>query len=82
MPTTPSAAFRLGERVDHPLQMYLNDVFTVSANLAGVPAVSVPCGLTAERLPVGVQVVGPAFAEGRILQIAHALESRMPAMTR
>jgi aspartyl-tRNA(Asn)/glutamyl-tRNA(Gln) amidotransferase subunit A len=81
MPTTPSAAFRLGERVDHPLQMYLNDVFTVSANLAGVPAVSVPCGLTDQRLPVGIQVVGPAFSEGRILQIARALECRLPRLT-
>ncbi len=81
MPTTPSAAFRLGERIDHPLQMYLNDVFTVSANLAGVPAVSVPCGLTDEGLPVGIQVVGPAFAEARILQVARALESRRPRLT-
>ena len=61
--------------------MYLNDVFTVSANLAGVPAVSVPCGLTDEGLPVGIQVVGPAFAEARILQVARALESRRPRLT-
>jgi aspartyl-tRNA(Asn)/glutamyl-tRNA(Gln) amidotransferase subunit A len=74
MPTTPTPAFELGARLDDPLQMYLNDVFTVSANLAGLPAISVPCGLTPERLPVGLQLVGRAFDEARLLRIAHAYE--------
>jgi len=82
MPTTPGPAFRLGEHVNHPLEMYLADVFTVSANLAGIPAVSVPCGLTSQRLPIGVQVLGPAFSEGRILQVAHALEARTTPLAR
>jgi len=74
MPTAPTPAFRLGERVDDPLQMYLGDVFTVSANLTGLPAISVPCGFTAERLPVGLQLTGRAFGEAAILRIADAYE--------
>lgn len=74
MPTSPTTAFRLGERVDDPLQMYLADVFTVSANLSGLPAVSVPCGLDARALPIGLQLTGPAFDESRLLAIAAAYE--------
>jgi aspartyl-tRNA(Asn)/glutamyl-tRNA(Gln) amidotransferase subunit A len=74
MPTTPTAAFRLGERVSDPLQMYLGDIFTVSANLTGLPAVSVPCGLTAERLPIGLQLTGRPFDEATILRVAEAHE--------
>jgi aspartyl-tRNA(Asn)/glutamyl-tRNA(Gln) amidotransferase subunit A len=74
LPTTPGAAFRLGERVDDPLQMYLADVFTVGANLAGVPAVSVPAGLSNEGLPLGLQIVAPAWEEARMLRVAHAYE--------
>jgi len=74
MPTSPIPPFRLGERVADPLQMYLADIFTVSANLAGLPAVSVPCGFTADRLPIGLQLTGRAFDETTILRTADAYE--------
>jgi aspartyl-tRNA(Asn)/glutamyl-tRNA(Gln) amidotransferase subunit A len=74
MPTSPTPAFRLGERVDDPLQMYLADVFTVSANLAGLPAVSIPCGFTSMDLPVGLQLTGRRFDEATLLRIADAYE--------
>jgi aspartyl-tRNA(Asn)/glutamyl-tRNA(Gln) amidotransferase subunit A len=74
MPTSPTAAFRLGERVADPLQMYLADVFTVSANLAGLPAVSVPCGFTPDRLPIGLQLTGRRFDEATVLRVADAYE--------
>jgi aspartyl-tRNA(Asn)/glutamyl-tRNA(Gln) amidotransferase subunit A len=74
MPTSPVAAFRLGERVADPLQMYLADVFTVSANLAGLPAVSVPCGFTDARLPIGLQLTGRRFDEAALLRVADAYE--------
>ena len=73
-PTTPTPAFRVGERADDPLAMYLADVFTVTANLAGICGLSVPCGLTPTGLPVGFQVVGPAFGEESVLRIGHAYE--------
>jgi aspartyl-tRNA(Asn)/glutamyl-tRNA(Gln) amidotransferase subunit A len=73
MPTTPTPAFRLGEKVDNPLQMYLADVFTVSANLSGLPALSVPCGLTAAGLPVGLQLTGRMFDEHTLLRLGEAL---------
>ncbi|MGH9535674.1 MAG: Asp-tRNA(Asn)/Glu-tRNA(Gln) amidotransferase subunit GatA [Terriglobales bacterium] len=73
MPTTPTPAFRLGERIEDPLRMYLNDIYTVSADLAGVPAISVPCAL-ADGLPVGVQFIGNYFAEGLLLRLAHHYE--------
>ena len=74
MPTSPIPAFRLGERVADPLQMYLIDVFTVSANLTGLPAISVPCGFTREQLPVGLQLTGRRFDEATLLRIADAYE--------
>ena len=77
MPTSPTPAFPLGERVSDPLQMYLGDVFTVSANLAGLPAVSVPCGFTADRLPIGLQFVGRRFDEATVLRAADAYERDM-----
>ena len=73
-PTSPIPAFRLGEKKDDPLQMYLADIYTVTGSLAGVPGISVPCGKTAEGLPVGLQIFGPAFGEGRVLHLAHAFE--------
>jgi aspartyl-tRNA(Asn)/glutamyl-tRNA(Gln) amidotransferase subunit A len=74
MPTSPTPAFTIGERMSDPLQMYLADVFTVSANLAGLPAVSVPCGFTGGRLPIGLQLTGRMFDEATMLRIAHAYE--------
>ncbi|HEV8348072.1 MAG TPA: Asp-tRNA(Asn)/Glu-tRNA(Gln) amidotransferase subunit GatA [Vicinamibacterales bacterium] len=74
MPTSPTAAFPIGERVSDPLQMYLADVFTVSANLAGLPAISVPCGFTGGRLPIGLQLTGRRFDEATLLRLADAYE--------
>jgi aspartyl-tRNA(Asn)/glutamyl-tRNA(Gln) amidotransferase subunit A len=72
-PTAPSVAFRLGEKTSEPLEMYLNDYCTVPMSLAGIPAISIPCGLS-EGLPVGLQIAGPAFSENGLLDVAHALE--------
>ena len=70
-PTSPVPGFRLGERLDDPLAMYLADIYTVSANLAGIPALSIPCGFSSSGLPIGLQLMAPHFAEGRLLRIAH-----------
>jgi aspartyl-tRNA(Asn)/glutamyl-tRNA(Gln) amidotransferase subunit A len=74
-PTSPTTAFRIGEKANDPLAMYLNDIFTIPANLAGVPAISVPCGLDAEGLPVGLQFTAPILAEASLFRAAHALEA-------
>jgi aspartyl-tRNA(Asn)/glutamyl-tRNA(Gln) amidotransferase subunit A len=76
-PTSPTTAFRLGERLEDPVQMYLADVFTVSANLAGIPALSVPCGFAA-GLPVGLQLTGPAWCESRLMRTGAAYERLTP----
>ncbi|MFQ5781250.1 MAG: Asp-tRNA(Asn)/Glu-tRNA(Gln) amidotransferase subunit GatA, partial [Nitrospiria bacterium] len=73
-PTSPTPAFRFGEKMDNPLQMYLSDIFTISVNLAGIPAISLPCGFTTEGLPVGLQVIGKPFDEKGILRAAYAYE--------
>ena len=76
-PATPSAAFGLGEMKDaDPVQMYLNDVFTVTVNLAGLPGISVPAGLDAQGLPLGLQLIGKPWEEGELLNLAYALENR------
>jgi aspartyl-tRNA(Asn)/glutamyl-tRNA(Gln) amidotransferase subunit A len=72
-PTTPTPAFRIGEKIDDPVQMYLNDIYTVSVNLAGLPGISVPCGLV-DGLPAGLQLVGPHFAEQSVLNFAHLFQ--------
>jgi aspartyl-tRNA(Asn)/glutamyl-tRNA(Gln) amidotransferase subunit A len=74
-PTSPTTAFRIGEKADDPMAMYLNDIFTIPANLSGMPAISVPSGLDEEGLPIGVQLTGPALDEPTVLRAAHALES-------
>ena len=73
-PTAPSAAFRIGAKTDDPVQMYLNDIFTVAANLTGAPAMSIPCGFDANGLPIGLQIQGDYFAEARILNVAHQFQ--------
>ncbi len=73
-PTAPTPAFRLGEKTADPLQMYLADIYTVTGSLAGIPGISVPCGRTKADLPVGMQIFGPHFSEGRVLQLARAFE--------
>jgi aspartyl-tRNA(Asn)/glutamyl-tRNA(Gln) amidotransferase subunit A len=72
-PTSPTVAFKIGARVDDPLQMYLSDIFTIPANMAGLPGISVPCGFS-EGLPVSLQIMGPAFGESVIFRAAHAYE--------
>ncbi|MFN8058909.1 MAG: Asp-tRNA(Asn)/Glu-tRNA(Gln) amidotransferase subunit GatA [Vicinamibacterales bacterium] len=81
-PTTPTPAFPLGSRLDDPLQMYLADVFTVSANLTGHPALSLPCGQSPDGLPIGLQVTGRPFDERRLFDTGHAFEARTPWHTR
>jgi aspartyl-tRNA(Asn)/glutamyl-tRNA(Gln) amidotransferase subunit A len=73
-PTSPTAAFRLGEKSNDPLAMYLADIYTVTADLAGIPGISVPCGETREKLPIGLQILGKHFDEATILRVAHAYE--------
>ena len=73
-PTSPTAAFRLGEKSNDPLAMYLADVYTVTADLAGIPGISIPCGETKEKLPIGLQILGKHFDEATILRVAHAFE--------
>jgi aspartyl-tRNA(Asn)/glutamyl-tRNA(Gln) amidotransferase subunit A len=77
-PTSPTPAFALGEKVDDPLAMYLNDIYTVTANLAGIPGLSVPCGLSSERLPIGFQLLGPYWSEPALLKLAHSYQQAHP----
>jgi aspartyl-tRNA(Asn)/glutamyl-tRNA(Gln) amidotransferase subunit A len=78
-PTTPTPAFKIGEKSDDPIQMYLSDVFTISCNLAGICGLSLPCGFSAEpQLPIGLQLLGKPFGESTILKIAHAYEQATP----
>jgi aspartyl-tRNA(Asn)/glutamyl-tRNA(Gln) amidotransferase subunit A len=73
-PTAPTAAFRLGEKSHDPLAMYLADIYTVTADLVGIPGISVPCGETKEKLPIGLQILGKHFEEATVLRVAHAYE--------
>ena len=73
-PTSPTPAFKIGEKIKDPLTMYLSDIFTISANLAGIPGVSIPCGFTKDNLPIGLQILGKAFGEETILRIAYHYE--------
>lgn len=74
-PTTPSTSFKAGEKVDDPLQMYLSDIYTTSANLAGIPGISIPCGADRQSLPIGLQILGKQFDEATILKVADFLET-------
>ncbi len=73
-PTSPTAAFKLGEKADDPLAMYLADIYTVTADLAGIPGISIPCGKTKNNLPIGLQILGRHFDEATVLRVAHAYE--------
>jgi len=73
-PTSPTTAFKLGEKTDDPLKMYLSDIYTVSVNLAGVPAMNVPTGFDRNGLPIGMQIIGRQFDEGTILRVSDFLE--------
>jgi len=78
-PTTPTAAFKVGEKSDDPMQMYLSDIFTISCNLAGNCGISLPCGFTTNsRLPIGLQLLGKPFGEETLLKVAHAFEQSTP----
>ena len=77
-PTAPTPAFPIGEKADDPLAMYLSDIYTVTANLAGVPGLNVPCGLSANRLPIGFQLLGPYWSEPKLFNLAHAYEQAKP----
>jgi aspartyl-tRNA(Asn)/glutamyl-tRNA(Gln) amidotransferase subunit A len=73
-PTSPTTSFRAGEKMDDPLQMYLSDIYTTSANLAGIPGISMPCGIDSRGLPIGLQIMGPQFGESVLLRTADFLE--------
>jgi aspartyl-tRNA(Asn)/glutamyl-tRNA(Gln) amidotransferase subunit A len=75
-PVTPTTAFKLGEKTDDPLAMYLSDIYTISANLAGIPGISIPCGLSKSGLPIGMQIQGPAFSEENLLRTARVFEKQ------
>jgi aspartyl-tRNA(Asn)/glutamyl-tRNA(Gln) amidotransferase subunit A len=77
-PTSPTPAFSIGEKVDDPLAMYLNDIYTVTANLAGIPGMNVPCGLSAAGLPIGFQLLGPHWSESTLFRLGDAYEQVRP----
>jgi len=74
LPTTPNTAFKIGEKTTNPLEMYLEDIYTVPVNIAGLPAISVPCGFDTNNMPIGLQLIGPAFEEKKLLQVAYTFE--------
>ena len=75
-PTSPTTAFKLGEKSNNPLEMYLSDICTVSVNIAGLPGISIPCGVDSKGLPIGMQLIGNKFAEETIIKAAHAYERK------
>jgi len=85
-PATPSVAFKFGEKSADPVQMYLSDIYTIAVNLAGLPGMSIPCGFGAANMPVGLQLIGPWFAEAKMLNVAHRYQRatdwhlRMPGL--
>jgi aspartyl-tRNA(Asn)/glutamyl-tRNA(Gln) amidotransferase subunit A len=74
MPVSPTTAFKVGEKTDDPLKMYLSDIYTIAANLAGIPGISIPCGFDDKQLPIGLQILSPAFTEDKLLRIARMFE--------
>ncbi|GAG98606.1 unnamed protein product, partial [marine sediment metagenome] len=77
-PVSPTVAFKIGEKINDPLKMYLSDIFTISANLAGIPGISIPCGYSREGLPIGLQILTKAFDETTLLRVAYAYEQNTP----
>jgi aspartyl-tRNA(Asn)/glutamyl-tRNA(Gln) amidotransferase subunit A len=77
-PTTPTPSFRIGEKAEDPLSMYLSDIYTISVNLAGIPAISIPCGFTSKKLPVGLQILAKPFDEEMLFKVAYAYEQNTP----
>ncbi|MBW2093103.1 MAG: Asp-tRNA(Asn)/Glu-tRNA(Gln) amidotransferase subunit GatA, partial [Deltaproteobacteria bacterium] len=73
-PVTPTTAFEIGEKIDDPLKMYLSDIFTLATNLAGIPGISVPCGLSEKGLPIGIQFLGNHFREDTLFRVAYSYE--------
>jgi aspartyl-tRNA(Asn)/glutamyl-tRNA(Gln) amidotransferase subunit A len=82
MPVAPTTAFKIGEKTDDPLKMYLSDVYTIAANLAGIPGMSIPCGFDENNLPIGLQILGPTFSEDKLLRIARMFEKETDWHTR
>ncbi|MEO2083252.1 MAG: amidase, partial [Desulfurobacteriaceae bacterium] len=80
-PVSPTTAFKIGERTDDPIKMYLSDIFTIAVNLAGLPALSMPCGFDSSGLPIGIQFIGKAFDEETILKVGNALEKELKLNT-
>ena len=76
-PTSPTPAFKFGEKSEDPISMYLSDIYTISTNLAGLPGISVPCGFSENGLPIGMQLIGQAFEEEKLLTIAHAYDREL-----
>ena len=76
-PSTPSSAFKIGEKTNDPVSMYLNDIFTVPVNLAGLPGISIPAGLDKNNYPLGLQIIGKPFDEQNILNIAYSMEEKI-----
>lgn len=79
-PVTPTPPFKLGERITDPLQMYLSDIFTIPVNLAGLPGISLPIGLTSTNLPIGIQIIGPHFREDLVLSLAYQIEREIDTL--
>jgi aspartyl-tRNA(Asn)/glutamyl-tRNA(Gln) amidotransferase subunit A len=77
-PVSPTPAFKIGEKISDPLSMYLSDIYTVTANLAGIPSLSLPCGFTRDGLPVGLQILANQFHEGTLLRLADAFARAFP----
>jgi len=82
MPVSPTTAFNIGEKINDPLKMYLSDIYTIAANLAGVPGISIPCGFDENNLPIGLQILSPAFTEDKLLRIARMFEKQTEWHTR
>ncbi|MCK4957904.1 MAG: Asp-tRNA(Asn)/Glu-tRNA(Gln) amidotransferase GatCAB subunit A, partial [Planctomycetes bacterium] len=76
MPVSPTTAFKIGEKIADPLQMYVADIYTIAANLAGIPGISIPAGFDEHNLPIGLQILTPAFTEAKLLRIAKMLEDQ------